>query len=58
MKEELYKLFVQKRAIRRKINTKWFYYSACIIYNNKHPHQLIQVKGKLMSYIRFAFSYS
>jgi hypothetical protein len=46
LEEELHKLFVEKRAIGRKINAKWIYRNAQIIYGNRYPHRVVRVEGK------------
>jgi len=57
IEQELHKLFLQKQSIRRKINAKWIQRNARIIYGNKYPHQVVQVKGKQTLYTGFAFSH-
>jgi hypothetical protein len=45
MEEELHRLFVEKRAIGRKINAKWIHRNAQIIYGNRYPHRVVRVEG-------------
>jgi hypothetical protein len=53
--EELHKLFLEKRSIGRKIDSRWLYRNARIIYGRIYPQGIVQIEGKQTSYTGFAF---
>jgi transposase-like protein len=53
MEQELHELFLQKRAIGRKIGSRWFFQNAQLIYGRIYPQR---AEGKHTTYTGFGFS--
>jgi transposase-like protein len=56
MEQELHELFLQKRAIRRKIGARWFFRNAQLIYGQIYPQRVVRAEGKHTTYTGFGFS--